>query len=62
MQARKYAPQLDLDEDDLRLIVAWFLKTYARQPRTVAEAVGAFAFNAVTILLMLEAEDRDGRR
>lgn len=62
MQARQYAPRLDLDDSDLRLIRAWFRDTYGRSPHSDAEAVGAFAFNAVTILLMLEAEERDGRK
>ena len=63
MRARRYAPPLDLDEDDLRVILKWFTDTYGRRPASDAEAVGAFTFNAVTFLLMVEDErERDGRR
>jgi len=62
MQARRYAPQLDLDEADLRVILKWFVDTYGRRPATTAEAVGAFTFNAVTFLLMVEDEREQARR
>jgi hypothetical protein len=55
---RSFYPRLVLDEDDLRVIRAWFRATYGNTPVSRIEMVTAFAWIKVTEAVIAEAEQR----